>query len=103
MVKKNWVEWKPMNKIDLDATSSFHQHSHLNLKPSSFNSWTKPLEVFVKINFNRSKSCSLATTDFIIISWDGRFLEVGTTTNPGASLVLAADAMTMQNSVHATI
>lgn len=65
MLKRNWAEWKVRKRLDLDITSSLHQHFHTSSKPISLISWAKPPDKFIKINFNRSKSSSFSTILYI--------------------------------------
>ena len=86
----------------MDASSSFHHHSHPAPKPSFFISWAKLPGGFIKINFDGSKSSSSAAATFVIRDWIGRFLQGGNTNLEEVS-VLVIEATAMRNAVPAAV
>ena len=89
-VKKNWVERKArIFFFDLEASLSSHHQPHLRPNRTHYISWAKPLEGFIKINFDKSKSSSPVTEGFVVQSWDRRFLQAKTF-NLRVALVLVA-------------
>lgn len=70
---------------------------------SSFISWAKPPGGFIKINFDESKSSSSAARGFVTRSWDGRFLQVGTTNLKATLVVLVAETTAVRNGVRTAV
>ena len=83
--RKIWLNGKPEKRFDFELICG------------SFISWAKPPKGFIKINFGGSKSPSSAG-EFIIQSWNGRFLQVETFNMEVAS-VLVTKATIMHNKV----
>jgi len=71
-------------------------HSVVNRKKAHWIAWRKPLRGFIKMNFDGSKTPWEAGGDYIIRSWEGRFIKAAafklqTTSN------LEAEAVAMKN------
>ena len=99
IAQKVCVEWHIRYKLIQTNHPPTPTHSP-NLKKTHLISWKKPLQGFIKINFNESKTTRGETEGYIIRNWEGRFIQA-TAFNLGA--VLVAEATAMQNGLQATV
>jgi len=87
--KKASAEWRIRHKLTHSLHTPFHHHPMSRPTKTNWVAWRRPPEGYIKINFDGSKSSSLAAGGFILRNWAGDFIQAASF-NLGTTSVLVA-------------